>query len=108
MEKVTVYADFFSYKTGTFPICVDDKYSVFSGLKINWGKSQILPLDFIPPVDQDRLLPLQWVNKLKYLSIQVTKNVAHLIQSNLFKALATFKSQFKGLEALAPISFWQD
>lgn len=35
--------------------------ATYSRLRINWDKSQILPLDKIPQADHETSLPLQWV-----------------------------------------------
>lgn len=55
----------------------------FSGLKINWEKSQILPIDTFPPPRDQSNLSLQRVNNIKYLNIYVTNSSADYISANL-------------------------
>lgn len=49
----------------------------FSGLRINWDKSQILPLDQFPPPPSPAYpeLPLTRVSAIKYLGVVVTRNL---------------------------------
>lgn len=47
-----------------------------SGLKVNWEKSIILPIDTEAKYLQDPNLPLIWTNKIKYLGIHIFSSTA--------------------------------
>lgn len=60
-----------------------ENFGKLSGLKINWDKSWILPLDsFLTPSDQDPL-PLTRVSELKYLGVLVTKHPTNYTSLNI-------------------------
>lgn len=58
-------------------------FGSFSGLKINWDKSQILPLDSFPEMQEQARLPLQRVNCIKYLGIHITRPSLDYIRLNV-------------------------
>lgn len=58
-------------------------FATFSGLKVNWGKSSIMPIDPGARGRADPNLPLQWVSSMKYLGVQITSNVQHYMSLNL-------------------------
>lgn len=60
-----------------------DQFGKFSGLQINWSKSHILPLDSFPRTLQQALLPLQWCSSIKYLGINVTRNIPDFLNESI-------------------------
>lgn len=52
-----------------------NKFASFSGLRVNWGKSSILPLDEGAREVSDSDLLLRWVTSLTYLGFRITANV---------------------------------
>lgn len=85
-----------------------EDFASFLGLKINWDKSQILPIDPIPPVVRDLTLPLQWLTQFKYLGVQVTNmaegvqvtNMADFITLNFAPLLGLSKAKFDLCQSL--------
>lgn len=88
-EKISMYADDTllyladsgpSLQTASRTI---EQFGTFSGLKINWEKSQILPLDSFPPPEAQAHLPLQRVSLIKYLGVHVSRIPAEYICLNV-------------------------
>lgn len=52
-----------------------DRFEIFSGLKINWSKSNVLPLDSLPCTYQQASLLLQLCSPIKYLGIKATSHI---------------------------------
>lgn len=50
-------------------------FGAFSGLQINWSKSQILPIDTTVPTDTQEALPLVRTNQIKYLGVQCSRSL---------------------------------
>lgn len=50
-----------------------EQFGKFSGLKINWEKSQILPIDNFPPTEIQASMPLQRVDRIKYLGVYTSR-----------------------------------
>lgn len=55
----------------------------FSGLQINWDKSQILPLDIGPPTAHKVNLPLLRTSHMKYLGVQVSRSTSEYARLNV-------------------------
>uniref|UniRef100_A0A803JYV6 Reverse transcriptase domain-containing protein n=1 Tax=Xenopus tropicalis TaxID=8364 RepID=A0A803JYV6_XENTR len=80
-------------------------FGYFSGLKINWDKSSIFPID--PNMDSSMFppTPLQWVDAFKYLGIQVRRELSDFIPNNLEPILKTMKEKLL-IWANLPLSIW--
>lgn len=50
-------------------------FGTYSGLRINWSKSHILPLDPFVRTSQQAESPLQWCSSIKYLGIDVSRYI---------------------------------
>lgn len=67
-EKVSTYADdtllYLDGSTEVLPtaLALRERFGSFSGLRINWYKSQMLPLDSFPVTQDQAILPLQRVD----------------------------------------------
>lgn len=84
-------------------LSVIDKFSTFAGYKINWGKSEILPI---------KLENKQWLTslpfkityeKITYLGITITKRYSSLMKENFFPLLEKLKNNIQYWRTL-PIS----
>lgn len=70
-----------------------ETFAKYSGLKVNWSKSSILPIDIGAKELADPNLPLQWVTSLKYLGVRITANVHDYIPLNLLSLLTLLKQK---------------
>lgn len=88
-ETISTYADdtllYLDDSADSLPtvLALIEHFGTFSGLCINWDKSQILPLDSFPPPKDRAVLPLQRVDSIKYLGIQTTQDPADYIPLNI-------------------------
>lgn len=80
-------------------------FGTFSGLKINWEKSQILPLDSFPPPEAQANLPLQRVSLIKYLGVLVTRTPADYINLNVEPLFNLIKTRTQTWARL-PLGVW--
>lgn len=110
-EKISMYADDTllyladsgpSLKTALQTI---EQFGTFSGLKINWEKSQILSIDSFPPTEIQANLPLQRVSVIKYLGIYVSRAPADYISLNVEPLITHIKSKLK-VWARLPLGVW--
>lgn len=61
-----------------------DRFASFSGLRVNWTKSLILPVEPEAQKKKDHDgLPLQWVSAITYLGVKVTAKIRDYIPQNL-------------------------
>lgn len=97
-EKIGLYADdTILYLADQGPslqtaLRIIEQMGSFSGLRINWDKSQILPIDHFPPPITCPELPLARVNTIKYLGVKVTRELGDYITNNvepLFQLIKT-------------------
>lgn len=72
-----------------------ENFGRFSGLTINWDKSQILPIDIFPPTREQTCLPLVGVSTLKHLGIQVSRSLADFIPLNVEPLIPFIKSKIQ-------------
>lgn len=68
-------------------------FGAFSGLQINWDKSQILPLDFAVPTADQASLPLVRTDNFKYLGIQISRSLQDYIALNIEPLYSTLKTK---------------
>lgn len=70
-----------------------DEFSRVTGLRVNWSKSQLLSIDSkarqVAPSD----IQLQWVDRLTYLGICVSRDVRDFIPLNLDLVVAAVKTR---------------
>lgn len=92
-EKISLYADdtlLYLQDAGESlkaALVIFDTFGRFSGIRINWSKSIIFPLD--PQVrDPSIEVPLLWVDQFKYLGIQVRRELISFIDLNLLPVLS--------------------
>lgn len=65
-------------------LVIMDKFATFSGLRVNWSKSSILPVGPRALAQRDDALPLQWVSSFTYLGVKITANIHYYVTLNLF------------------------
>lgn len=80
-------------------------FGTFSGLNINWEKSQILPIDSFPPTEEQTNLPLQRVALIKYLGIQISRSPSDYIALNIEPLFSLVKSKIHAWSRL-PLGVW--
>lgn len=96
-EKISTYADdtllYLDDSENSLPLTLDliERFGTFSGLRINWDKSQILPLDSFPQSKDRAMLPLQRVDTIKYLGVRTTRDTADYESLNIAPLLAMLK-----------------
>lgn len=66
-----------------------DSFSIVTGLKVNWSKSLLFPIDMEARRTASNDIPLQWVENFKYLG------VAEFIPLNLTQILGDIGSKLK-------------
>lgn len=72
-----------SYKEKESSLLIIENLGKNSSLRINWDKSQILPLDHFPPLPTNSPLPLHRVSSLKYLGVFITRRLRDYIPLNI-------------------------
>lgn len=98
-ETISTYADDTllyledSYVSLPTVLTLIERFGTFSGLRINWDKSQILPLDSYPRPKDRATLPLQRVDNIKYLGIRTTRNPNDYISLNITPLYAMLKQK---------------
>lgn len=85
----------------TLGIC--SRFTVLSGLKVNWEKCQILPSDPEASQSADPYLLLSWASSICYLGIALTSNVLDYIKLNLLPLLNMLKAKLRAWDNL-PLS----
>lgn len=111
-HKLMLYADdillFVSQPDRSLPALLKlvDLFSKISGYKVNWGKSESLPLTSYCPKSLFRSGNFQWPNTgITYLGITFPPNLRNLVQVNFEPCLNRFKAD---IDRWAPLylSLW--
>lgn len=111
IEKISLYADdTLLYLADSGPslqnaLQLIERFGTFSGLKINWEKSQILPIDSFPPPKSQIEIPLQRVNTIKYLGIYISRNPADYISLNIEPLFTLVRVKIR-IWARLPLGIW--
>ena len=66
-------------------------FGTYSGLRINWTKSQILPLDAGAPTANQAVLPLVRASTIKYLGVTVSRPLFDYVTLNVEPLFALLK-----------------
>lgn len=108
-NKISLYADdillFVTRPLDSIPkvLVTIDLFSSFSGYKVNWGKSQLMPIK-CSNLDLLNRLPFRITSeKFSYLGIEVTKSYKSLYEANFVRILDTFKNEVEFWKSL-PLS----
>lgn len=109
VKKLALYADdliLFLRDPGPSPSAALQflgRFTALSGLKTNWSKSLILPID---PRAKKKIVPtspLQWATTIRYLGINISFNVHNFSKLNLSPELQWCKQKLKAWSNL-PLS----
>lgn len=99
MEKISLYADdmllYLEDAGPSLQLALEaiQNYGIYSGLKINWDKSQILPIDISVPTELQSSSPLLRVSSMTYLGIVITRSPEDFIRLNIEPLIANLKSK---------------
>lgn len=89
VEKAALYANdvvlFLDYPATSLSqaLSILDHFSTFSGLRVNWHKSTILPLGKDICQSAIASTPLQRMLKVKYFGLTITNSVSDFIRLNM-------------------------
>lgn len=81
-------------------LAILNTFASYAGLKVNWTKSSILPLDSGATVVADLSLPLRWVSQLTYLGVQITAEVEDYMALNLLPLVTLLKQRIQAWKNL--------
>lgn len=101
VEKISLYADdmlLYLEDSGDSLLTALDiikQFGTYSGLKINWEKSQILPVDLGVPTETQVSSPLMRVSEITYLGIKITRTPVDYIRLNLEPLFQILKSKIQ-------------
>lgn len=108
-NKISLYADdillFVTRPLDSIPkvLVTIDLFSSFSGYKVNWGKSELMPIK-CSNLDLLNRLPFRITSeKFSYLGIEVTKSYKSLYEANFVRIVDTFKNEVEFWKSL-PLS----
>uniref|UniRef100_A0A803K2L7 Reverse transcriptase domain-containing protein n=1 Tax=Xenopus tropicalis TaxID=8364 RepID=A0A803K2L7_XENTR len=84
---------------------VVNQFGTFSGLKINWEKSSVFPIE--EGIDPNKFppTPLTWVNSFKYLGVMVHRRIEAFLPNNLDPILKSMKERMT-IWANLPLTIW--
>uniref|UniRef100_A0A803JEC5 Reverse transcriptase domain-containing protein n=1 Tax=Xenopus tropicalis TaxID=8364 RepID=A0A803JEC5_XENTR len=110
-EKVSLFADdilvYLANPAQSLPALLLEiqKFGKFSGLKINWDKSQVYTLDQTPAIPLPTGMELQWVQSFKYLGIHEHSDPTQFIKLNLDPLMDHMAQTLKAWVNL-PLTLW--
>ncbi|XP_012819057.2 uncharacterized protein LOC105947410 [Xenopus tropicalis] len=110
-EKVSLYADdLLVYLVDprdslTSLLQLVDNFGHYSGLRINWDKSILCPVDPLQPQPVVPNIPLKWANQFKYLGVWITVDFTKYMSLNLDPLLSDLKTRLAQWSKL-PLSLW--
>lgn len=108
-ERIGLYADDMILYLADPGVSLDralsliEGFGAHSGLRINWSKSHILPLDPFARTSQQAASPLQWCSSIKYLGIEVSRHIPDFQALNV-SPLAEYVRLKTGAWARLPLS----
>ena len=111
-HKLLIFADdilvLISHPQESVPPLLDtvNKFSEISGYKVNWSKSEVMPLSKHCQKNDFREWRFQWIHKnMKYLAIILNPGLANMIKDNFEPLLQKIQLLFKGWDKHL-ISLW--
>lgn len=108
-ERVALYADdllLFLNDAGPSlqgALKILDSISIVTGLKVNWNKSLLFPIDMEACSTASNDIPLQWVENFKYLGVVISRQASDFFPLNLTLILGDIGSKLKVWKSL-PLS----
>ena len=108
-ERVALYADDLllflndadSSLTGALQIL--NSFSAVTGLRVNWSKSLLFPIDPAARTTAPSDIPLQWVESFKYLGLVISRQASDFLPLNLSPVVQETRMRLKAWESL-PLS----
>ena len=101
MHKMFLYADdillILSDPASSIPGVMDiiENFSKMSGYKINWQKSEVMPVSVGCSIADIGAFPFTWIpSGMKYLGIRLTTDFQTLVQINMDPVLQNIKTNF--------------
>lgn len=97
VETLSLYADdMLLYLADAGPLLSNALQTIqafgnYSGLKINWDKSQVLPVDMGAPTESQASSPFLGFSTIKYLGIVITRFPEDFVKLNIEPVIATLK-----------------
>lgn len=82
-----------------------DTFAGVTGLKVNWSKSILFPIDQAAKTTSSPDCSLKWVETFKYLGVHISTQAADFISLNLTPILLDTKTKLKTWSNL-PLSVW--
>lgn len=79
---------------------VMNAYSVVTGLKVNWAKSLLFPIDLGAQATACLDTPLQWVTEFKYFGVVISRQVSDYFPINIDPVVQEVKTKLKTWEKL--------
>ena len=100
-NKILLYADdiltFITEPQTSMPVLLEtiDLFSLFSGYKVNWAKSELMPVQCSDPGALERTpFRLAW-EKFTYLRLEITMKYNKSFEANYVTMLNTFKNKLE-------------
>uniref|UniRef100_A0A674MKX6 Uncharacterized protein n=1 Tax=Takifugu rubripes TaxID=31033 RepID=A0A674MKX6_TAKRU len=110
LHKISFYADdlllYMSNPTSSLPVILDifEKFGKYSGYKLNFGKSDYIPINSAADLLPQGLLPFRKASDgFKYLGILVTRSFSELFAKNYIPLIERCKSDLARWSSL-PLS----
>lgn len=105
--KVALYVDdlllFFLIDVGSSlqgALQILNSFPSITGLKVNWAKSLLFPIDIEARNTALPDIPLQWVENFKYLGVVISCPASEFIYLNLTPVLRDIRPKLKAWESL--------
>ena len=104
-EKISLYADdallYLADSSASLgkALAQFDRFAGFSGVRINWDKSELFSLH-PSPTDSNSRTRLRWVQEIKYLGIRITVELGDFVTRNLQPLLKLVTVKFAAWRSL--------
>lgn len=83
-----------------------DEFSCFSGLCVNWEKSNVMVIDMGALALATKAVSISWVSQFKYIGIHISPRISDFMSLYLPPLLAKVKIQLDAWRHL-PLSYWK-
>lgn len=110
-ERVALYADDMVLFLGDAgpslqgALSLLNTFSMVTGLRVNWPKSTLFPIDQAAKLTSSPDSPLKWVDSFKYLGVCVSAQASDFLKLNLDPVVGDMKAKLKAWNNL-PLSVW--
>uniref|UniRef100_A0A803JPQ3 Reverse transcriptase domain-containing protein n=1 Tax=Xenopus tropicalis TaxID=8364 RepID=A0A803JPQ3_XENTR len=110
-EKVSLFADDIliyladPLESLSTMLAVVQEFGKYSGLRVNWDKSQLFSIDPTPHIPPPQQTQLKWVTSFKYLGIWINPDPQLFLQLNLDPIMDSLSQVLKTWAKL-PLTLW--